>query len=149
MCLVQHIASCSTLITGWMPTIFRAGRGMTLWEKARPDPPSKKLELFSYENNPVRNKICFSYNNFTFHMIGLPHIYRFSMHEVIVQDTTSTCFSPVLILSPMPCIIISAFFLYIIPSMHELCVRHYVNWSFLTSFRMWEMGLPEHSCLSI
>lgn len=92
MCLVQHIASCSTLLTGWMPTIFRAGRGMTLWEKARPDPPSKKLELFSYENNPVRNKICFSYNNFTFHMIGLPHIYRFSMHEVIVQDTTSTMF---------------------------------------------------------
>ncbi|KAH9725387.1 Thioredoxin family protein [Citrus sinensis] len=41
-----------TLMTGWMPTIFRAGRGMTLWEKARPDPPSKKLELFSYENNP-------------------------------------------------------------------------------------------------
>ncbi|KDO43150.1 hypothetical protein CISIN_1g019273mg [Citrus sinensis] len=65
----------STLITGWMPTIFRAGRGMTLWEKARPDPPSK--------------------------------------------------------------------------NMHELCVRHYVNWSFLTSFRMWETGLPEQSCLSI
>ncbi|KDO43147.1 hypothetical protein CISIN_1g019273mg [Citrus sinensis] len=52
----------STLITGWMPTIFRAGRGMTLWEKARPDPPSKKLELFSYENNPyariVREALC-------------------------------------------------------------------------------------------
>lgn len=52
----------STLITGWMPTIFRAGRGMTLWEKARPEPPSKKLELFSYENNPyariVREALC-------------------------------------------------------------------------------------------
>ncbi|KAH9725385.1 Thioredoxin family protein [Citrus sinensis] len=52
----------STLMTGWMPTIFRAGRGMTLWEKARPDPPSKKLELFSYENNPyariVREALC-------------------------------------------------------------------------------------------
>lgn len=44
----------STLFTGWMPTILRAGRGMTLWEKARQDPPPKKLELFSYENNPVR-----------------------------------------------------------------------------------------------
>lgn len=43
----------STLFTGWMPTILRAGRGMTLWEKARLDPPSKKLELFSFENNPV------------------------------------------------------------------------------------------------
>lgn len=37
-----------------MPTTLRAGRGMTLWEKARLDPPAKKLELFSYENNLVR-----------------------------------------------------------------------------------------------
>ncbi|XVF30150.1 hypothetical protein REPUB_Repub16aG0032400 [Reevesia pubescens] len=44
----------STLFTGWMPTILRAGRGMMLWEKARQDPPPRKLELFSYENNPVR-----------------------------------------------------------------------------------------------
>ncbi|XP_058195573.1 uncharacterized protein LOC131311938 isoform X2 [Rhododendron vialii] len=43
----------STLLTGWMPTILRAGRGMSLWEKARTEPPPKKLELFSYENNPV------------------------------------------------------------------------------------------------
>lgn len=52
----------STLLTGWMPTILRAGRGMTLWEKARVDPPPKKLELFSYENNPyariVREALC-------------------------------------------------------------------------------------------
>ncbi|XP_031259817.1 glutathione S-transferase-like protein tpcF isoform X2 [Pistacia vera] len=52
----------STLITGWMPTLLRAGRGMTLWEKARADPPPKKLELFSYENNPyarlVREALC-------------------------------------------------------------------------------------------
>lgn len=52
----------STLFTGWMPTILRAGRGMTLWEKARLDPPAKKLELFSYENNPyariVREALC-------------------------------------------------------------------------------------------
>ncbi|CBI31360.3 hypothetical protein VitviT2T_029039 [Vitis vinifera] len=52
----------STLFTGWMPTILRAGRGMTLWEKARLDPPAKKLELFSYENNLyariVREALC-------------------------------------------------------------------------------------------
>ncbi|KAE9454898.1 hypothetical protein C3L33_13179, partial [Rhododendron williamsianum] len=52
----------STLITGWMPTILRAGRGMSLWEKARTEPPPKKLELFSYENNPyariVREALC-------------------------------------------------------------------------------------------
>ncbi|XP_052203568.1 uncharacterized protein LOC127808900 [Diospyros lotus] len=52
----------STLFTGWMPTIFRAGRGMTLWEKASRELPSKKLELFSYENNPyariVREALC-------------------------------------------------------------------------------------------
>ncbi|XP_038709840.1 uncharacterized protein LOC120004549 [Tripterygium wilfordii] len=52
----------STLFTGWMPTILRAGRGMTLWDKARLDAPSQKLELFSYENNAhariVREAFC-------------------------------------------------------------------------------------------
>ncbi|XP_010538905.1 PREDICTED: uncharacterized protein LOC104813086 isoform X2 [Tarenaya hassleriana] len=52
----------STLFTGWMPTILRAGRGMSLWDKARPDPPPEMLELFSYENNPyarlVREALC-------------------------------------------------------------------------------------------
>lgn len=52
----------STLFTGWMPTILRAGRGMTLWEKAKRETPPKKLELFSYENNPyariVREALC-------------------------------------------------------------------------------------------
>ncbi|PON74525.1 S-crystallin [Parasponia andersonii] len=52
----------STLFTGWIPTILRAGRGMTLWEKAILDPPPKMLELFSYENNPyariVREALC-------------------------------------------------------------------------------------------
>ncbi|KAJ9167326.1 hypothetical protein P3X46_021989 [Hevea brasiliensis] len=52
----------STLFTGWMPTILRAGRGMTKWERARLDPPSEKLELFSYENNQyarlVREALC-------------------------------------------------------------------------------------------
>jgi len=44
----------STIFTGWMPTILRAGRGMTLWERSKVEPPPRKLELFSYENNPVR-----------------------------------------------------------------------------------------------
>ncbi|XP_030468009.2 uncharacterized protein LOC115686755 [Syzygium oleosum] len=52
----------STLFTGWMPTILRAGRGMTLWEKARQDQLPEMLELFSYENNPyariVREALC-------------------------------------------------------------------------------------------
>ncbi|XWS24733.1 hypothetical protein CRYUN_Cryun27aG0009000 [Craigia yunnanensis] len=52
----------STLFTGWMPTILRSGRGMTLWDKARQEPPLRKLELFSYENNPysriVREALC-------------------------------------------------------------------------------------------
>ncbi|OAY23962.1 uncharacterized protein LOC110607003 isoform X1 [Manihot esculenta] len=52
----------STLFTGWVPTILRAGRGMTKWERARPDPPSEKLELFSFENNQyariVREALC-------------------------------------------------------------------------------------------
>ncbi|QHO44309.1 uncharacterized protein DS421_5g170100 [Arachis hypogaea] len=52
----------STIFTGWMPTILRAGRGMTLWERSRLDIPPGKLELFSYENNPyariVREALC-------------------------------------------------------------------------------------------
>ncbi|XP_027348464.1 uncharacterized protein LOC113860037 [Abrus precatorius] len=52
----------STVFTGWMPTILRAGRGMTRWEHSRLDSPPGKLELFSYENNPnariVRKALC-------------------------------------------------------------------------------------------
>ncbi|CDP00857.1 unnamed protein product [Coffea canephora] len=52
----------STIVTGWMPTLLRAGRGMTLWEKSRKEAPIKMLELFSYENNPyariVREALC-------------------------------------------------------------------------------------------
>jgi len=44
----------STIFTGWVPTLLRAGRGMTLWNKAGAV-PAEKLELFSYENNSVRN----------------------------------------------------------------------------------------------
>ncbi|GFQ00620.1 lysine histidine transporter-like 5 [Phtheirospermum japonicum] len=52
----------STLLTGWVPTLLRAGRGMTLWENAVKELPRGKLELFSYENNPnariVREALC-------------------------------------------------------------------------------------------
>ncbi|KAL3641478.1 hypothetical protein CASFOL_016446 [Castilleja foliolosa] len=52
----------STLITGWVPTLLRAGRGMTLWENAVKESPKGNLELFSYENNPnariVREALC-------------------------------------------------------------------------------------------
>ncbi|KAL6845790.1 hypothetical protein ACP4OV_024365 [Aristida adscensionis] len=51
----------STLFTGWVPTLLRAGRGMTLWSQAGAV-PSEKLELFSYENNAyariVREALC-------------------------------------------------------------------------------------------
>jgi anaphase-promoting complex subunit 7 len=52
----------STIFTGWVPTLLRAGRGMMLWENATKELPPKKLELFSYENNPyarvVREALC-------------------------------------------------------------------------------------------
>ncbi|KAJ1271148.1 hypothetical protein BS78_06G106700 [Paspalum vaginatum] len=51
----------STIFTGWVPTLLRAGRGMTLWNKAG-IVPAEKLELFSYENNShariVREALC-------------------------------------------------------------------------------------------
>lgn len=52
----------STPLTGWVPTLLRAGRGMTLWDRAPSEPPPKMLELFSCENNPyariVREALC-------------------------------------------------------------------------------------------
>jgi len=51
----------STIFTGWVPTLLRAGRGMTLWNNAGVV-PAEKLELFSYENNSyariVREALC-------------------------------------------------------------------------------------------
>ncbi|RWR90324.1 hypothetical protein CKAN_01941500 [Cinnamomum micranthum f. kanehirae] len=64
----------STLFTGWMPTIFRAGRGLALWAKAKPETPPKKLELFSYENNPyariVREALCELELPYILHNVG-------------------------------------------------------------------------------
>lgn len=63
-----------------MPTILRAGRGMTLWENARLDPPSKKLELFSYENNPVQQFISITCVNRT---VSLYHEWIFSLFIIL------------------------------------------------------------------
>ncbi|RID75691.1 hypothetical protein BRARA_B02725 [Brassica rapa] len=64
----------STLFTGWMPTLLRAGRGMSLWDKAPTDPPPQMLELFSYENNSyarlVREALCELELPYVLHNIG-------------------------------------------------------------------------------
>ncbi|KAF8087503.1 hypothetical protein N665_0583s0012 [Sinapis alba] len=64
----------STLFTGWMPTLIRAGRGMSLWDKASTDPPPEMLELFSYENNSyarlVREALCELELPYVLHNIG-------------------------------------------------------------------------------
>ncbi|KAG0622683.1 hypothetical protein M758_3G115900 [Ceratodon purpureus] len=52
----------STLVTGWVPTLVRAGRGMALFQRAPIQAPEKMLELYSYENNQfarlVREALC-------------------------------------------------------------------------------------------
>lgn len=52
----------STLFTGWMPTLLRAGRGMLRWEQAVEKAPEKLLQLYNYENNQfsrlVRNELA-------------------------------------------------------------------------------------------
>ena len=44
-----------TLVTGWMPTLLRAGRGMTRYERAPDEAPEAPLELYNYEGNQVCN----------------------------------------------------------------------------------------------
>ncbi|KAJ0977216.1 hypothetical protein J5N97_012690 [Dioscorea zingiberensis] len=64
----------STLFTGWVPTLLRAGRGMTIWDQAGKNPPEQKLELFSYENNPyariVREALCELELPYILHNVG-------------------------------------------------------------------------------
>ncbi|KAF6159678.1 hypothetical protein GIB67_029936, partial [Kingdonia uniflora] len=76
----------STLVSGWMPTILRAGRGMTLWDKAKLDPPTEKLEVFSYENNPVRLCFCIHYQLLLQHQPNAAFIYHFSQYARIVRE---------------------------------------------------------------
>lgn len=57
-----------------MPTLLRAGRGMSLWDKASSDPPPEMLQLFSYENNSyarlVREALCELELPYVLHNIG-------------------------------------------------------------------------------
>jgi len=52
----------STLLTGWVPTLLRAGRGMSRWEGAVKEAPAAPLQLWNYENNQfcrlVREAMC-------------------------------------------------------------------------------------------
>ncbi|EFJ28502.1 hypothetical protein SELMODRAFT_93757, partial [Selaginella moellendorffii] len=50
----------SNLVTGWVPTIIRAGGGMSLWNGALPNPPQKLLELYSNNHfaRLVREALC-------------------------------------------------------------------------------------------
>lgn len=41
----------STLLTGWMPTLLRIGRGMVRYEAANEEPPQQMMQLYNYENN--------------------------------------------------------------------------------------------------
>ena len=59
----------STIFTGWVPTLLRAGRGMTMWSKAGAV-PAEKLELFSFENNTVGTLL--SSMHFS---VGVSHIF--------------------------------------------------------------------------
>eukprot|EP00245_Coleochaete_scutata_P010367 TRINITY_DN3615_c0_g1_i1.p1 TRINITY_DN3615_c0_g1~~TRINITY_DN3615_c0_g1_i1.p1 ORF type:complete len:378 (-),score=50.82 TRINITY_DN3615_c0_g1_i1:118-1176(-) len=52
----------STLLTGVIPTLVRAGRGMIRYSGAVQDPPKELLQLYSYENNQfarlAREALC-------------------------------------------------------------------------------------------
>ena len=51
-----------TALSGWMPTLLRAGRGMSKYARARAQPPALELELYNYEGNQfarlVREALC-------------------------------------------------------------------------------------------
>ncbi|ONK57762.1 uncharacterized protein A4U43_C09F3830 [Asparagus officinalis] len=79
----------STVLTGWVPTLLRAGRGMTTWERAKPDAPTKLLELFSYENNAyariVREALCELELPYILHNVGEGS----SKYELLVKESSS------------------------------------------------------------
>ncbi|THU58803.1 hypothetical protein C4D60_Mb03t18290 [Musa balbisiana] len=71
-CSLDVTESC-TVFTGWVPTLLRAGRGMTLWKNAGKE-PSMKLELYSYENSVysriVREALCELELPYILHNVG-------------------------------------------------------------------------------
>eukprot|EP00850_Spirogloea_muscicola_P017788 SM000156S02144 [mRNA] locus=s156:115670:119128:- [translate_table: standard] len=64
----------STLLTGWIPTVVRAGRGMSRHMKAAAQAPARFLELYSYENNQfarlVREALCELELPYILHNVG-------------------------------------------------------------------------------
>lgn len=40
----------STLVSGWVPTLLRAGRGMTRYDHAT-DAPAQQLQLYDYDGD--------------------------------------------------------------------------------------------------
>eukprot|EP00850_Spirogloea_muscicola_P012097 SM000077S21571 [mRNA] locus=s77:177007:180368:- [translate_table: standard] len=64
----------STLLTGWIPTVVRAGRGMSRHAKAAAQVPAQLLELYSYENNQfarlVREALCELELPYILHNVG-------------------------------------------------------------------------------
>ncbi|KAK3276745.1 hypothetical protein CYMTET_15203, partial [Cymbomonas tetramitiformis] len=52
----------STLITGWLPSLLRPGRGMSRFEGSAPELPGELLVLYSYDGNQfarlVREVLC-------------------------------------------------------------------------------------------
>ena len=60
-----------TLVTGWMPTLLRAGRGMTRYERATPEPPGQPLELWNYEGNQFARLVREALTE-----LELPHVLR-------------------------------------------------------------------------
>lgn len=77
------------------------------------------------------NKFFFFYNNFTLHMIGLPHIYRDSMHEAIVQETASTMF--------FSC---TYSFFYVMHNHFPLFPLHYPQYARIVREALCELELP-------
>ena len=60
-----------TLVTGWMPTLLRAGRGMTRYERAPPEAPGQPLELWNYEGNQFARLVREALTE-----LELPHVLR-------------------------------------------------------------------------
>ena len=60
-----------TLVTGWMPTLLRAGRGMTRYERALPEAPGQPLELWNYEGNQFARLVREALTE-----LELPHVLR-------------------------------------------------------------------------
>ncbi|XRB06637.1 anaphase-promoting complex subunit [Pycnococcus provasolii] len=52
----------STLLTGWMPTVLRLGRGLRRYDGAKPEAAGARITFWSYENNQfarlVREALC-------------------------------------------------------------------------------------------